>query len=386
MTAILVYYHNASDSGFASRRHDVTFAMMAREIAGSFDDVHFAYRNLNAGRPDTLPSEIKNVIEFDPYSSDINNLTNIENYIKKNNIKIAFGFDQPVRLKAYKCMRRGGAQYLISYYGCPMSSINKGLKLIAKRIDVALSLWQPDHYIFQSEGMRKTATHGRGIPLSRTSVVYSGVDTDLFTKSQKESRYYAHDTFNISRDISIVFFSGNMEPRKGIDVIMKCAIELVDRRGRDDVHFLLAGNRWDQEDQYRAITKGSRADTVITFAGYRTDIPALMRSSDIGIIASTTWDSYPMSAVEMAASGIPILVSDIPGLRETIKQGTGLTFSAGDHIMAADHITYLLDNESLRLEMGDHAREYVLKNQTRQHQADALIDIIRRVANLEPRA
>jgi glycosyltransferase involved in cell wall biosynthesis len=379
MPGILIFFHNPSNSGFASMRHEITFARMAYRLVGDYNNIHFAYTSLSQGRSASLPEEITNIIEFDSSTRDPEKLTAISDYIQQHNIRVGFGFDQHVRCPAHKYLRKAGMRYLISYIGAPMSSINRGMKLLVKKIDVACSRHQPDHYIFQSEGMRKTATHGRGIPLRSTSVVLSGADTELY-KPSVLTDWYAHDTFGIARNRKIVFFSGNMEERKGVDVIVRTAAELVNNRHRSDVHFLLVGNRWGQEKRLAEIVRNTIADGHITFGGYRNDVPRILASCYIGMIASTGWDSYPMSAVEMAASGMPIIVSDLPGLRETITKDTGFLFQAGNHQAAADIVTQLLDDSLLRENMGSAARSRVLRYQTVEHQVIGLEMVVRAVA------
>lgn len=380
MSGILIFFHNPSNSGFASRRHEITFAKMAYSLVGDYNKVHFAYTSLELGRSASLPKEVVNIIEFDSTTKNPDKLNAISDYIRKHNICIGFGFDQPVKRPAYKHMRNAGMKYIISYVGAPMSGINSGIKLLLKKLDVALTKYMPDHFIFQSEGMRKTATHGRGIPYSKTSVVLSGTDTELY-KPAADTDWYAYEEFGIDRPRKIVFFSGNMQERKGVDVIIRTAAELVNIRKRTDVHFLLVGNRWGQEKPLIEIVKNTPAAEHISFGGYRSDVPQLLKSCYMGMIASTGWDSYPMSSVEMAATALPIIVSDIPGLRETITiNETGFLFPAGNHIAAADIIVRLLDDSGLQIKMGAFARNRVLQYQTTEHQVIRLENTVRAIA------
>jgi glycosyltransferase involved in cell wall biosynthesis len=140
------------------------------------------------------------------------------------------------------------------------------------------------------------------------------------------------------------------------------------------------GNRWKQADKLLAIVKKSPAEHHITFGGYREDVPRLLKSCYLGMIASTGWDSYPMSAVEMAATRLPLIVSDLPGLREAISEETGFLFPVGNPQIAADIILRLIDNPQLREEMGRAARARVLQSQTVEHQVFGLEKVVRAVA------
>jgi glycosyltransferase involved in cell wall biosynthesis len=383
MSGILVLFHCESNPGFAAASHEVTFFRMAERLVRSHDDIHFAFRTLDGGMSPTLPKELKNVIEFDASSTSHSYLSRIEEYIRTHRITLVFGFDQPVRRKAYAYLRRGGVKHFISYWGAPMSSINQGIKLMLKRLDVLLAFNQPDHYIFQSEGMRDYAVYGRGIPLHKTSIVRTGIDIDRFSPPE-EADWYAHDQFNIDRTRKIVFFSGHMEERKGVHIIVKTAVHLVDELGRKDVHFLIVGNKPGQEERFFPLFKKTNAEQHITFGGYRSDVPQLLKSCSIGMIASTGWDSFPMSSVEMAATGLPLVISDLPGLRDAVTRETGMLFPVGDYKAAANRLVELLDDEKRRREMGMKGRQRVLEKFSSSQQIYELERIVRSVAGLPP--
>jgi glycosyltransferase involved in cell wall biosynthesis len=264
-----------------------------------------------------------------------------------------------------------------------MSSLNSGLTLAMKRVDVALARHRPDHFIFQSEGMKETATHGRGIPERCTSIVRTGIDTDRFAPSPG-ANCYAHQQFHIPTDRRIVFFSGHMQRRKGVDVILKTAVHLVEQVKRRDVHFLILGNRDGEERAFLPIYRGTAAEGHITFGGYRHDVPELLRSCSIGMIASTGWDSFPMSSVEMAATELPLVISDLPGLRDAVTPDTGFLFPVGDHVTAAERICRLLDDERLRQQMGRMGRQRAIHDFSVDQQVAGLVAAVRSVADPLP--
>jgi glycosyltransferase involved in cell wall biosynthesis len=83
-----------------------------------------------------------------------------------------------------------------------------------------------------------------------------------------------------------------------------------------------------------------------------------MRSSDIGVIASTGWDSFTRSSVEMMASGIPLLASNLGGLAETTKHSeTGFLFEAGNYKTLANYIYQLAMNDGKRNMLSLAARQ-----------------------------
>jgi glycosyltransferase involved in cell wall biosynthesis len=55
----------------------------------------------------------------------------------------------------------------------------------------------------------------------------------------------------------------------------------------------------------------------VEFAGYVSDIPALLRKSDIFLMPSA-WDGFGLAAVEAMNATLPVVASDVPGLREVV--------------------------------------------------------------------
>ncbi|HUG97808.1 MAG TPA: glycosyltransferase family 4 protein, partial [Gammaproteobacteria bacterium] len=362
-------------------RHEQTFAKMALRLTGSFERVHFGYPSLAEGPPAQLPADLRQFVEFDAATRDHAALRRIADYVREHDIRVAFGFDQPSRRPGYAALRSGGVRHIVSYWGAPMSSLNSGVKLLLKRAWFAALRHRPDHYIFQSEDMRRTATHGVGIPRHRTSVVYSGVDTSVF-RPAPEHQGYVHAALGLDPRRKVVYYSGHMEPRKGVHVIIKAAAHLVNELGRTDLHFVFLGNKGGIERTYDPLYMGTAAEGHITFAGYRDDVAQIQASSFMAVIATTGWDSHTMSAVEVAASGLPLVVSDLPGIRETVAEDTGRRFPAGDHLALARHIVELADDPQLCERLGAAGRRRILQAYTQEHQVRGLVSVVRAVTGL----
>ena len=366
--SILVFFHCRSNTGYAIAPIEKAFFKVAFNCVSDYQKIHFAYTSLENGFPETLPNDFTNIIEFNAANAEDDKLQFIKDYIKKNHITIALGFDQPVARPAFKIMRRAGVKKLISYWGAPMSSINHGLKLWLKRMQVYMTLYKPDHYIFESNAMAESAIYGRGIAKKNVSVIYMGVDTDAFKPLNKKS-YYAYQEFGIPVNRFIIFYSGHMEERKGVKIIVRAAVELINKRKREDVHFLLLGNKYSEEKNFYPLFEQTNAADHITFGGYRNDIKEILPSCYLGTIASTGWDSFTMSAIEMAACGLPLIASNLQGLAETVENNvTGFLFEKGNHIELANRIEFLLDNPELRKNMSTKSRNRVLsKHRAEEH-------------------
>lgn len=373
----MVLFHCESNPGYAASSHESTFLEVAKHFTGDINQVHYAYADLEGGMTLSLPESLTNVVKLNTSWSQSDQLKWVEHYVRANNITRLLGFDQPVSKPAYRALRKGGVKTFVSYWGAPMSSLNSGFKLLMKRLEVSTRRFGPDHYIFQSEDMRNTAVNGRGIPFSKCSIVKTGIDTDRYAPDPSKSTY-AHECFGIPHDRKIVVFSGHMERRKGVHIILQAAKVLVQNLQHSEVQFLILGNRPGEKQHFEDYLKDPIVNEHVTFGGYRDDLPCLLKSCAVGMIASTEWDSFPMSSLEMAATELPLLVSNLAGLRETITNETGLSFTVSDHSEAAEKLKQLLNNPEQRKKLGRKGRARVLKQYSRATQADAIINTFER--------
>ena len=85
-----------------------------------------------------------------------------------------------------------------------------------------------------------------------------------------------------------------------------------------------------------------------------------MSPSKPSVLAS---ESFGVSAVEAEACGVPVVISDIPGLMEATCPGKSSTvIKGGDPEGIADALIDLYSDREKRLAMGRAGREYVLEN------------------------
>ena len=379
MRSILIMYHCESNTGYAIGRLEPIFYELALQLCdGDASRVHISYSSMAKGPSTTLPASFNQYCVIDPATNDPQEHERIRQYFIQHNIDTLFAFDQPVNRPIYRTLRQAGLKHFISYWGAPISSLFGPFKRLLKRIDVLRHRDGPDHYIFESQGMADTAVLGRGIPRSWVDVVYLSVDTELF-KPNSDDSHAVYQIFDIPKDRRVFFYSGHMEERKGVHVLVKAARELYEHYGRRDFHLLILGNKNGEERAFDSLMQGEHAKH-ITFGGYRNDIPLLHRGAYAGLIGSTGWDSLTCSALEMGASGLPLLVSDMPGLKESIIDGkTGYLFPSGNASALAKKMQELLENPELASQIGEAARMRSINEFSQTAQKKNLLAVMKKV-------
>src|SRR5208283_5803297 len=96
--------------------------------------------------------------------------------------------------------------------------------------------------------------------------------------------------------------------------------------------------------------------TLAGFVGENEKIHLLQNTQ--ALVLSSRFEGWGIVVLEAAACGKPVIVSDIPELRYAVDAGFGISFKTGDPNDLARKIKFLIENEPLRREMGQKAREY----------------------------
>ena len=109
----------------------------------------------------------------------------------------------------------------------------------------------------------------------------------------------------------------NLRPEKGHDTLIAAASRIVDER--PDTEFLIVGDGPLRESLERQVTArglGAR----VRFLGERSDVPALLASSDIFVLPSRS-EASPNGVLEAMAAGLPIVASRVGGVPELVESG-----------------------------------------------------------------
>jgi glycosyltransferase involved in cell wall biosynthesis len=349
--ALAVIMHCESNTGYAIEKLERVFFDAAVEAGFRKKDIHFVYPSLRRGKPRWMPSENSAYFEFDFVAYSGGDASAFTRYLRSHGIRSAFVFDLQPSHPVNGVLRKAGVRRTIAYWGATISPLVPWWKLLLKKLELLFRRSAPDFFIFESASMLDLAVRGRGITMARTAIVHTGVDTQQFSPDAA-FRGFAHDLFNIAPTRKIFCYSGHMEERKGVHVILKAMEHLVMNLGRRDLHFLALGNTDGEERQFNDLVD-RKVFEYVTFGGYRNDLPGVFASSYAGVVASTGWDSWPMSVIEMAASGLPLVVSRLQGLREFVVEGVnGFAVDPGDFIGLAEAFVRLADNPALAAEFG----------------------------------
>jgi glycosyltransferase involved in cell wall biosynthesis len=195
---------------------------------------------------------------------------------------------------------------------------------------------------------------------AKVVVVHNGVDLDDYevgeggpvTPGEFRRRYELGD-------VTLVGFTGNLIPRKGVDTLVRAAAEVL--RRRDDVIFVVLGrvplgSPEDWGASYQALAAELGVADRVRFLGFVDDVRAAVADWDILVLPSTQ-EPFGRSIIEAMALRTAVVATRVGGIPEIIEDGThGLLVEPGDVPALAARIGTLLDSPTARLELARAAR------------------------------
>jgi glycosyltransferase involved in cell wall biosynthesis len=174
---------------------------------------------------------------------------------------------------------------------------------------------------------------GRGIPAERIDVVLCGLDHATYRRIEGIERY---------PEPTIVHF-GRMRKYKAIDVVVR-AFSMI-RSELSNARLLIVGDGPEKPSIVRLVEKLDLVGCV-RFLGVVTtgELVGILNQAHLFLNASPK-EGWGLTVVEANACGVPVVASNRPGLRDSVRNGeTGYLVEYGDHAaFAAKSLELLRD-------------------------------------------
>lgn len=89
----------------------------------------------------------------------------------------------------------------------------------------------------------------------------------------------------------------------------------------------------------------------------------LYAEGDISILTSIS-EGFPYTVLEAMSCGKPVVATDVGGVSEAMNDSCGFICKPKDYKTIANKVSTLLNNKSLRTQMGNNARKRIEENFT----------------------
>ena len=184
----------------------------------------------------------------------------------------------------------------------------------------------------------------RGIPRDRIRVIYCGIDTDRYTPDPA------------ARAAAPVFaYLGRLKKYKGVDLVIRAFAQLA----HPEATLEIAGSG-DYRAQLERLVASLDLGARVRFLGRISEVGklALLRRAWALALASPK-EGWGITNLEAAACGTPVVASDSPGLRESVRDGeTGFLVPHGDTGAMAEAMARLAASVGLVGSLGARGRRF----------------------------
>jgi len=228
------------------------------------------------------------------------------------------------------------------------------------------------HQITVCDMVRETLSAHPAFDSARLTSIHNGVDTALYHPDML-SRADSRAQFDYGDEHIVCGIAARLVKAKGHTFLFQAIRTLRDEMPQLRVLVLGQGAL---EAALRDEVKALGLQELVTFAGFREDMPRCVQAFDIGILPSIDCDTSSFSLKEQMAAGIPVVASDYGGLPEIVTNNVeGLIVPNGTVAPLADAIRTLAQDGARRGSMGKLGRERVLRDFSLETFASRTVDV-----------
>jgi PEP-CTERM/exosortase A-associated glycosyltransferase len=227
---------------------------------------------------------------------------------------------------------------------------------LAQRLESGV-LRHSDAVVTICEALKQALLPRVGRP-ERLRVVPNGVDAGSFTPGLSGER--VRECWRLVGK-KIVGYIGTFQPYEGLELLIRAMPQV--RKRVSDAHLLIVGAGGVEEVLRR---EAAGMEAFITFTGRvpHQDVQPLYAACDVlaypRVATRTTELTTPLKPLEAMAMARPVVVSDLPAMRELVdEERTGVTFPASDAAALAETLVGLLRDPVRCRRLGGEARAWI---------------------------
>jgi glycosyltransferase involved in cell wall biosynthesis len=231
-----------------------------------------------------------------------------------------------------------------------------------------------DRIVATSEHLRR-ALVGRGMSAARIVTILNGVNLETLPANGRPADEIRRE-LGLPRGLPVIGIVGRLVPVKNHALFLRTARAVLDRG--TGAAFVLVGDG-PLREPLRALRRELGLEEHVVFAGFRSDVMALLPVFDVCMLTSNSETSaYGVS--EPMAVGRPVVATAVGGVTEMIDDRVdGWLCPPGDAGSLADGVCALLADPAEAARMGERAARKVRERLSLQGQVERLEEVYRAV-------
>ena len=236
---------------------------------------------------------------------------------------------------------------------------------VLKQADRFLDAW-----VENSSASAQALQNRLGVRQDKCFVVYNGIEPTSFVSSLTPAE--AKQRLQYPLDTPVVLILARLYEQKNHQMFLHVAQQTRDRL--PNTRFLVVGDGPLEDALRKQATQLGISDRV-DFIGSRQDIADILAATDVSVLTSE-YECLANAMVESMAAGVSVVTTDYDGHDEVVEDAVeGYVVPRGNVVQMADRLTRLINDEALRIEMGQRGRARVERQFGLEAMTDALLDV-----------
>lgn len=295
--------------------------------------------------------------------------------IISKNIGLIFGNTIAIGL-AYRAVQFLKVPFVLFVHELEMS-----VKMYSTPAEMANLLTNTNHLITPSRAVSKYFLETFNFDANRNSTFKIVNIASMLAGIEKGLQVNVRQKLGLSPDTVLIGSCGNAEWRKGNDVFMAVAQNVINRYSNRSVYFIWVGISNESElyqIQRSDAGKMGLSDRIIHIDP-TPDVFQYVSQLDVFGLFSRE-DPYPLVVLEAALAQKPIVCFEgAGGAPEFVEADCGFVVPYLDVLAMADKISYLIDNPDTKIQFGQAAKQKVLTRHPTAPNIDKALAIINRL-------
>ena len=217
-------------------------------------------------------------------------------------------------------------------------------KYVFAQILELFAYWFADVVITTSENDREYIVRRYRVNRRKVHVIPNWVDVEAFKPMP-----------GVPKERGRVVFVGRLEHQKNLHALIDAVKDL------PDVKLYVIGDGSLRKELERKVANEHVDNVVFLGVVPHEKMPYELNRSEIFVLPSL-WEGHPKTLIEAMACGLPVVGTDVEGIREVLVDGYNGLLCKPNAKSIREALVKLLNDSELRRELGENARKFVVEN------------------------
>ncbi|MGN7987167.1 glycosyltransferase [Pedobacter sp. 22226] len=259
----------------------------------------------------------------------------------------------------------------------------KRIKITEKRLIYEMASYKYiDHIITVTNCAKESLALFFEVEREKISIISNGLDTPAAFSKSISNKNKLRQKYGFKKEEQLIVYAGNVHVRKGIFDVAKAFNKLVEKY--QNLRLLIAG-QGDYEGIIKLVKDYSNHIVLLGSLDTKT-LFDFYQMADIGIVPSYI-EQCSYTCIEMMHNSLPLIVSNVDGLKEMVNEDCGLRIKVDFEKDKAsvsqkdllEKISLLLDNPKKAKLLAKNAKQYASTYFTAERMASETLAIYKEV-------